>query len=202
MRFEQVHAGIMDVAGIFLVDRHRMRAENLALHHLGEAEDGVERRAQFVAHLREEARFRDIGGFGAMPRLVGDRLGLLELADQRVLFGARFQRRQRGRVQAMGKEREVAFGRDRQRRQHVIVEAAAQQEIQRDRHRHRHGRRKGGDRQIGREHAGDRDHQQHQEHHHGVGHRRQRGMDQDRHPAEPIEQVEQHEARPPFPGRR
>ena len=62
---EQMHAGIVDVGGIFLVGRHRVRAENLALHHFGKAEDGVERRAQLVAHLREEARLGDVGGFGA-----------------------------------------------------------------------------------------------------------------------------------------
>jgi hypothetical protein len=49
-----------------------------------------------------------------MPRLVGDRLGLFELADQRVLFGARFQRRQRGRMQPMGEEGEIALGGNRE----------------------------------------------------------------------------------------
>ena len=69
---EQMHAGIMDIGGIFLVSRHRVLAEDFRLHHFGEAEDGVERRAQFVAHLREEARLRDVGGFRALARLVGD----------------------------------------------------------------------------------------------------------------------------------
>ena len=44
------------------------------------------------------ARKRDLAmlaAFGAPARLVGNRLGLFELADQRVLFGARLQRRQR-----------------------------------------------------------------------------------------------------------
>ena len=72
-----------------------MRAENFALHHFGEAENGVERRAQFMAHLREEARLGDIGGFGAVARFVGNRFGLFEFADQHVLLGARLQRRQR-----------------------------------------------------------------------------------------------------------
>ena len=58
---EQMDAGIMDVGRIFLVDRDRVPAKNFALHHLGEAEDGVERRAQLVAHLRQEARLGDIG---------------------------------------------------------------------------------------------------------------------------------------------
>ena len=50
-----MYAGIMDVAGIILVHRHAVRSENLAFHHFGEAEDGVERRAQLMAHLGEEA---------------------------------------------------------------------------------------------------------------------------------------------------
>ena len=128
-----MHAGIVNVGGIFLVDRHRVRAEDLALHHLGKSEDRVQRRAQLVAHLRQEPRLGDVGGFGAMARLVGDRLGLFEFADQRVLFGARLQRRQRRRMQAMGEQREIAFRGERQHRQHVIVEGAAQREIQRDR---------------------------------------------------------------------
>ena len=67
---QQVNAGVVNVGRIFLVDRHGVRAENFALHHLGEAEDGVERRAQLVAHLREEARLGDVGGLrrGGAPR--------------------------------------------------------------------------------------------------------------------------------------
>jgi hypothetical protein len=45
----------MDVGGIVLGDGHRVTAEDLALHHFGKTEDGVQRRAQFVAHLRQEA---------------------------------------------------------------------------------------------------------------------------------------------------
>ena len=47
-----------------------MRAEQLGLHHFGEAEDGVERRAQFVAHRRQEARLGEIGALrrAAAPR--------------------------------------------------------------------------------------------------------------------------------------
>jgi len=40
---------------------------------------------------------------GAVARLVGDGLGLFELADQRIFFGARFQRRQCRRMQTVGK---------------------------------------------------------------------------------------------------
>ena len=122
---EQVNARIMDVGGIFLVDRHRMRAKNFALHHLGEAEDRVQRRSQLMAHLRQKARLGDVGGFGAVPRFVRDRLGLFEFADQRVLFGARFQRRQRRRMELMGEQGEIGFGGDRKQRERVIVEGSA-----------------------------------------------------------------------------
>ena len=46
-------------------------------------------------------RLGDVGAFGAPARLVGDRLRLFELADQRVLFGARLQRGERGRIEPM-----------------------------------------------------------------------------------------------------
>jgi len=53
-----------------------------------------------VAHLRENRDFATLR-FRAMARLVGDRFGLLELADQRILFSACFQCRERRRVQTM-----------------------------------------------------------------------------------------------------
>ena len=82
---EMLAAGV-DVGGIFLVSRHRVRAEQFALHHFGEPEDGVERRAQFMAHRRQKARLGQIGALGAAARLVGIELGLLEFGDERVLF--------------------------------------------------------------------------------------------------------------------
>ena len=130
---EQMHAGAMNVAGIILVHRHRMRAENLALHHFGKAENGVERRAQFVAHLRQEPRFRDIGGFGAAPRLVRYRFRLFEFADQRVLFGAGFKRRQRRRIEPIGEEREVSLGRQRHDGEDVVVQIAFDGEVEGER---------------------------------------------------------------------
>ncbi len=192
-----MHAGIMDVGGIFLVDRHRMRAENLALHHLGEAEDGVQRRAQLVAHLREEAGFGDVGGFGAVACFVRDRLGLFQLADQGVFLGACFQGSESGGVQAMRQQHEIALGGERERGQDVVVQRAGHRKAQ----RHGDGDRRGGgkrcDREIGGEHARYCDHQQHQEHHQRFRDHVEHGMDQDRHPAQPIEQIEHDEACPP-----
>ena len=168
MRFEKMHARIVNIGGIFLVNRNGVHAENFALHHFGKSEDRVQRRAQFVAHLREEPRLRDVGGLGAVARLVGDRFRLLKLADQRVLFSARLERRQRRRMQAVGEQRKISFGGQREQCQHVVVERAAQHEIHRNRRRHRGGGRKGCDGQARREHARYRDHQQHQEHHQRV----------------------------------
>jgi hypothetical protein len=51
---EEMHARIMDVGGVVLVGGHLMRSEDLAFHHLGKAEDGIERGSQLMAHLREK----------------------------------------------------------------------------------------------------------------------------------------------------
>ena len=135
-----------------------------------------------------------------MPCLVGNRFRLLELADQRVLFGARFQRRQRRRMQAAGEQRKISFCRECQHRKHIFVECAAEHEIKRDRHGDRRGRRQRCDRKIGRQHARYRDHQQHQEHHECVRRWIECRVDQDRRPAQAVEQVEQDEPGLPLAG--
>ena len=67
---QQVPTGLQDlVDAVLLTGRGRRRA---GLHQLGEAEDGVERRAQLVAHAGEELRLRQV-------RLLGRDLGLLQL---------------------------------------------------------------------------------------------------------------------------
>ena len=53
---EQVLAALVDVAAIFAIAVGAERAEHARLHDLGEADDGVERRAQLVAHIGEEFR--------------------------------------------------------------------------------------------------------------------------------------------------
>ena len=159
--------------------------------------------AQLVAHLRQKARLGDVGGFGAMARFVGDRLGLFELADQRVLFGARFQRIERGRMQPARQQREIPFGRQREQREHVIVERAGEREIDRDRRGYGRSGHQCRDRQVGRQHARHCDHQQHQEHHQRVRrHVGAGGMDQDRRPAQPVEQIQHDKPRAPFARRR
>ena len=59
---EQMRARGMDVAGIFLVARRADRPEAFLRDDLGKAQDGVERRAQLVAHIGEE------GGLGGVRR--------------------------------------------------------------------------------------------------------------------------------------
>ena len=66
---KQMLAGIVDQLRIFLAPR-RIEHQHVFLHdHLGEADDGVERRAQLVAHGGEEARLRRIRLFGDGARL-------------------------------------------------------------------------------------------------------------------------------------
>ena len=73
------------------------RAEDAALHHLGEADDGVERRPQLVAHVGEELGFRAVRALGLRLLLevaFGEVGELLRLQLQRL---ARFlQVRHRG----------------------------------------------------------------------------------------------------------
>ena len=151
-----------------------------------------------MAHLRQELRLRDVGAFGAPPRLVRYRFGLFELADQCVLLGAGDQRGQSGRIEAVGEQREIALRRDRHDAEDVIVQVALQREVQRHRKRDRHGCGKHRNRQARRQHARHCDHQQHHEQHEGVG----AFVLTDRvhevvHPGEAIEQVEHDEAQPP-----
>ena len=85
---EQVLAAFADVAAIFAYLSGAERAEHAGFHDLGEADDGVERRAQLVAHIGQELRFGLVRLFGARLLLgvflgeVGEFLGL---ALQRLL---------------------------------------------------------------------------------------------------------------------
>ncbi len=56
---QQMLAAIMDVVGVALVGGDAVGAEHLLRHHLGKAHHRVEGRAQFVAHIGEEARLRE-----------------------------------------------------------------------------------------------------------------------------------------------
>ena len=93
---------------------------------------------------------------------------LLELADQRVLLGARLQRGERARIEPVRQQAEIALRRDRHDGEDVVVQIALEREVERDRRRHRHGRREHRDRQARGQHARHRDHQQHDEQHEGA----------------------------------
>ncbi len=67
------------------------RAEHAGFHDLGEADDGVQRRAQFVAHVGEEFRFGEICFLGAVLFLrifLGEHSEFNRLRLQRLLRGA------------------------------------------------------------------------------------------------------------------
>ncbi len=106
---EQMLAAVADVADVGDVALVAERTEQLALHHLGEADDGVERRAQFVADVGEELGLGAVGDDGLFP-------GLHQLVLVLLL---------RGQVAA---DRHVAFVADRQaaHRQQAAVGAAVE----------------------------------------------------------------------------
>src|SRR5581483_6943320 len=72
---DDLRAGLVDVAQIIAVTLIADRSEALVHHHLREADDGVERRADLVADLGEK-----LG-------LAGDRLVGLALGFVQLLFG-------------------------------------------------------------------------------------------------------------------
>ncbi len=95
-------AGLVDQLGIFGV-LGRQGAEHARAHHVGEAHDSVQRRAQLVAHIGQEARLSGVKGLGLdLGRLQGGlahRLGgdVLHHADQPPI------------VRAQQAQRDVAF---------------------------------------------------------------------------------------------
>ena len=84
---EQILAARVDVAGIFDIFRRRRCGPNICCSITSaEADDGVERRPQLVAHIGEELRLRPVGRFG--PRLLA-RIFLGEIGEPlRLLLGA------------------------------------------------------------------------------------------------------------------
>ena len=87
---EQMRARRMDVAGIFVVARRpRPGPKHSCRDDLGKAENGVQRRAQLVAHIGEKRRLGGIGGLGLealAQRLVA---GFFEFARQILHFEAK-----------------------------------------------------------------------------------------------------------------
>ena len=64
--FEQIVAAGENVVAVFLVFLRPERSEHAAFHDLGKSDDGVERGAQFVAHIGEEFGFGLVGFLGAV----------------------------------------------------------------------------------------------------------------------------------------
>ena len=67
---EQVLTALVNVVGVFLVGWVVVRPEELRAHDLGEAQNGVQRRAQLMTHGGQEAGLGEISFLGAKPCLV------------------------------------------------------------------------------------------------------------------------------------
>ena len=82
-QLQQIPAGVQDLADALFLRRRRRR--RIGLHQLGEAEDGVERRAELVAHAGEEVGLGQIrflgGGLGVGQRRL-DLVALRQVAGQ------------------------------------------------------------------------------------------------------------------------
>ena len=94
---QEIFAARADVGAVFLVLVGAERAEDAALHHLGEADDGVERRAQLVAHVGQELGLGAVGALG-LGLLVEIALGEIgELVRLRLELLARLLEVENGR---------------------------------------------------------------------------------------------------------
>ena len=93
---EQVLPALVDVAAILAVFLCAERAEHARLHDLGESDDGIERRAQLMAHIGEELRLGLVGLLGPgllLGIFVGEVGELVGLVLQRLLRGAQVRNR-------------------------------------------------------------------------------------------------------------
>ena len=103
---DHAFAGGADVLHVFDVALVAERAEPLADHHFGKADDGVERRAHLVADPRQHVGLGVGGALGQPPRLAQFALGLLglrQIAEHREEIrpvGARASHRHRQRDDA------------------------------------------------------------------------------------------------------
>ena len=67
---EQMDAALVDVLRVFAIALLAQRAQQLALQHFGEADDGVERRAQLMAHRGQELGLGAARQLGPLHRLM------------------------------------------------------------------------------------------------------------------------------------
>ena len=109
-------AGGADVLHVFDIALVAERAEAFADHHLGKADDGVERRADLVADPRQQVGLGVGGAIGEPPRLLQLALalsGLRQIAEHReeirpVMAGPPHGHRQRDDAAAAGAAEHVA----------------------------------------------------------------------------------------------
>jgi hypothetical protein len=137
-----------------------MLAEDFVLEHFREAQNGVERRAQFVAHRGEKARLGQIALLGPATAFVGDGFLALKLGKDRVFFRAQRQHADNAAIEPIGDQPEQQLrpqGDQRHDRRHIAAHLpVAQQDGNCDRHRARQHRQ----RQVAGHHGAHR--QQHQ----------------------------------------
>ena len=148
-------AARMDIIGIILVGRNHVRSEQFAFHDFGKAENGIERRAQLMAHRGKEAGFGEICCLGAVAGQIAVCLGLFELGDEFVFLGLKRKRCERGRMQPHRKQHEIKLRAAHQRDQGVgsIGRACGAQETKNCQGHRRQGTgqgegNRGGDRRV------------------------------------------------------
>src|SRR5690606_26482444 len=78
---QEMPAAAVDVLGIFPVARAPERSEELTAQDVGEAEDGVQRRPQLMAHDGEKLRLRPIRQLRSLLGQSQFLLSSLEVAD-------------------------------------------------------------------------------------------------------------------------
>ena len=99
-------SGIVDQSGIFVAARGIEHQHGFLFQHVGKADDGVERRAQFVTHGGEEAALGGVGALGLGARLfqraVPEACVPLRRAARQRLRGAHGRRLRHSTVPAAG----------------------------------------------------------------------------------------------------
>src|SRR5690242_1675282 len=95
----------MDVADVVLVTEIAERSEKLAAHDVGEAENGIERRAQLVTNISEKLR---IDPTRLLRRIARTR----EIAHQRAVLELELDERRYAGVRAAGNREEHTKKRD------------------------------------------------------------------------------------------
>src|SRR5690349_11227349 len=76
-----MRAALVDIARVVEIALLADRAERLPENDVREADDGVERRAQLVAHIGEDLGFRAVGSFGSLLCLTQCVLAALALGE-------------------------------------------------------------------------------------------------------------------------